>query len=143
MRFGETKALGETYFCRQSKTLTSHFSHGNQLTYGNVYQSQTDIAQDGAHLSVLLSQMRYVSCGWGTIADHQTSSLITMAGSKFCHWCEMGFKTKSTFHADSCRFKLKAVKRKRESPKEVKVRKFRKRLDHYVAAMPCRRQLFA
>ena len=40
-----------------------------------LYQSPTDVTVDGAHLSVLLFQRRYVSCGWVTIFDHQ--SLLT------------------------------------------------------------------
>ena len=45
-------------------------------------------------------------------------SLITMADSKFCHWCEMGsrmgFFKKSLLHGDSCFYKLWPPKRKFE-----------------------------
>ena len=39
-------------------------------------------------------------------------SSITMADSKFCHWCEMGFFRKSALHAISC--PLRSLKRKRQ-----------------------------
>ena len=39
---------------------------------------------------------------------------FTMAGSKFCHWCEMGFFKKSPLHADSCFYKSRPPKRKFE-----------------------------
>ena len=70
-----------------------------------------------------------------------------MANSKFCHGCEMGLFMKSHFHADYCRFfvrAVKAVKRKREEePKEIRVGKFRKRTNHEVAKPPkSRRCLF-
>ena len=39
---------------------------------------------------------------------------FTMANSKFCHWCEMGFFKKSPLHADSCFYKSRPPKRKFE-----------------------------
>ena len=41
-------------------------------------------------------------------------SSLTMANSKFCHWCEMGFFKKSLLHADSCFYKSRPPKRKFE-----------------------------
>ena len=64
-----------------------------------------------------------------------------MAGSKSCMWCEMSFFVKGPLHDPSCKYY--AAKRKLpEEPKEVKVGKFRKRLDHYTSVMSCRRKLF-
>ena len=106
-----------------------------------LYQSPTDVTVDGAHLAVLLFQRRYVSCSWVTIFDHK-SFLTYLRGircdtmAKFCHYCEMGFFTKSALHVDSCPLKLavKAAKRKRqEEPKENMVQKLPKLSDHEVA----------
>ena len=67
--------------------------------------------------------------GEGTfLIASQTS--ITMANSKFCHWCYMGFFRKSPLHVDSCPNKsvaVQAVKRKRQET-EVEVYRAQKRL---------------
>ena len=80
--------------------------------------------------------------GWPFLITNSSSltmSTKVMSDSKFCHWCEMGFFKKSNFHVDSCRFfvRVRAVKRKREESKEIRVG-----LTDHEAAKRCRRRLF-
>ena len=66
-----------------------------------------------------------------------------MAKFKSCMWCEKYVVpfVKGPLHDPSC--KLYAAKRKLpEEPKEVRVGKFRRRLDHHTSVMKCRRKLF-
>ena len=78
--------------------------------------------------------------GWPFLITNPSSLTMSskvMSDSKICRWCVKAFK--SHLHVDSCRFfvRVRAVKRKREESKEIRVG-----LTDHEAAKRCRRRLF-